>query len=218
MRLMQFKWPFAVLGIAVSLFAHANVDAMASVLSEPQLVIKKASDQVIQVLTTERESFNKDPGKVYDLVNEYILPHFDFELMSYYVLGGYWKNASVQQKTDFQTQFRRLLVRTYATAFADYKDEKIEFLSDVNTGNKDHIIVQTKIHQKGASPIAVAYRMIHSGNTWKIYDVSIGGVSLVTNYRANFSGQVRRKGLDKLIESLEEHNKPVDTKTTESQK
>ncbi|TNF96029.1 MAG: ABC transporter substrate-binding protein [Gammaproteobacteria bacterium] len=218
MLVSLWKWAGVLLGIVVSLCAHANVDEMANSLSEPQKVIKQASDQVIHVLTAERESFNNDPGKVYDLVNEYILPHFDFELMSYYVLGGYWKNASEQQKVGFQTQFRRLLVRTYATAFSDYKDEKIEFLSDIKTGNEDHIIVQTKIHQKGASPIAVAYRMINSGNTWKIYDVSIGGVSLVTNYRANFSGQVRRKGLDKLIESLAEHNKPVKDQPVDSPK
>lgn len=180
---------------------QASVDA--------QQVVRQAADSVISVLESEKEAIKGDTEKLYQLVREHILPHFDFERMSYYVLGRAWKEASDVQKQLFMNEFEHLLVSTYAIALSEFgADEEIIYLAVQASSNENIVVVPTEIKQRGKNSMAVAYRMYRSNEVWRIYDVAIDGVSLVTNYRASFAGQIRKGGLDGLIESLNAHNNP----------
>ena len=187
--------------------AHASVDEGQT---GPRIVVENAANQAIAILEEKREIIRQNPDEIYGLVDDQILPHFDFDKMSYFVLGKVWKNATEQQKSNFQREFKHLLISTYATALLEYSSDDEIVYKDVSYSpkNKNIAIVSTEVRPKGATPVGVSYRMFRTDDTWKIYDVVIDGVSLVTNYRANFAGQVRSKGLDGLITSLSEHNQP----------
>lgn len=212
MKFINQLGTFLVLAICWSGFVYASVE---DTKSGPKAVVEKAANDVISTLDTEGESIRNDPDKVYSLVNELILPHFDFDKMSYFVLGKVWKTASEQQKLDFQNEFKQLLINTYTTALLEFSSEEKIIYKDVKVSpkNKNVAIVPTEIRQKGTNSIDVTYRMYRTGDHWRIYDVIIDGVSLVTNYRANFAGEMRSNGLDGLIRSLSEHNQPNDVVT-----
>jgi len=202
---------FLILTICWLSIAHANSNELG-----PQEAVEQAANRIIVVLEKEGDAVRGNPDKIYSLVNDHVLPHFDFDRMSYFILGNAWKSASEQQQGDFQEQFKRLLINTYTTALSEYStDGEILYKKVMVSPKNDNIaIVQTEVRQAGRGPVAVSYRMYRSEGAWRIYDVSIGGVSLVTNYRANFAGQVRSKGLDGLISSLSEHNIPKEDVVT----
>lgn len=202
---MQARVLIRVLGLVLSL-GSANAW---SAQSDAQQVVKVAADEVINILEKEGDAVRKDPKRLYEVIKANILPYFDFDKMSYFVLGKYWKQASVAQQARFQEGFKHLLINTYATALAEYNtDQEIVYQQAQIAGNGKAAIVPTEIHQKDSAPIPVVYRLYKSEDSWRIFDVIISGVSLVKNYRASFAGQIRRDGLDKLIDSLVEHNKP----------
>lgn len=199
--------------LLVFLLTQANV-AWAMTAQE---VVEKAANEVIAVLDKEAEQIAKDPEKAYLLVEQYVIPYFDFDRMSYYILGNFWKDATDEQKTRFQTEFKRMLVNTYATALSEYtSDEEINYLPTVTSKNPDIVIVPTEIRQQGSQPVSVAYRMFREDDHWRIYDVAIGGISLVTNYRASFASQIRKGGLEGLLSSLASHNTSLTDTDTKS--
>jgi phospholipid transport system substrate-binding protein len=142
------------------------------------------------------------------LIQDIIAPHFDFERMSRLVLGKYWRQASMSQRASFPVQFQTLLTRTYATALAAYSDQEINYLPDRNDDPND-VLVRTEIVQNGGPSIPVHYRLYRNNETWKIYDVIIDGISLVTTYRSSFASEIRRAGLDSLIDNLARKNQQV---------
>jgi len=196
-----------VLAVCWSSLAHASIDG---VELGPKEAVEQAANQVIEVLEKEGDEIRGNQDKIYSLVNNHILPHFDFDKMSYFVLGNAWKSASEQQRNDFQDQFKHLLINTYTTALSEYSTDGEIIYKEVMVSpkNENIAIVPTEVHQKGRGPVAVAYRMYRSEGAWRIYDVSIDGVSLVKNYRANFAGQLRDSGIEGLISSMSEHNQP----------
>lgn len=210
---MKLTQRLVIFFLAASCWAgmlHASVDEGQA---GPRAVVENAANQVIAILEEKREFIRNNPDEIYGLVNEHILLHFDFDKMSYFVLGKAWKGATAQQKSDFQREFKYLLINTYATALLEFSTDDEILYKDVafSPKNKNVAIVSTEVKPNGADPIGVSYRMFHSADAWRIYDVVIDGVSLVTNYRANFAGQVRSKGLDGLIASLSEHNQPKES-------
>ena len=194
-----------VMGCGV-LFAQTGLEAGKT---GPKEAVQHATNEVISMLRTQGEELRKGPDKIYRLVHDYILPHFDFDKMSHFVLGNVWKDAAEQQKADFQREFKHLLVTTYTSALAEYStDGEIVYSKVMRSAKNENIaIVPTEIHQKGSAPVKVAYRMYRTDGVWRIYDVGISGISLLTNYRASFSSQVRNEGLDGLISSMSKHNK-----------
>jgi len=176
-------------------------------MQSPQDLIETTANQVLEKLTNEKALISKEPERVYDLVNEFILPHFDFERMSKWVLGKYWRRTNAEQKVRFVEEFRTLLVRTYASSLAEYTDKKINYLpfrDDVSSGD---VTVRSEIDQPGGFPIPINYRLQKNGETWKVYDVTIDDISLVANYRSSFSKEIRNAGIDKLISTLADRNK-----------
>lgn len=176
-------------------------------VQSPQDLVQQTAEQMLDKLRTERQIIDAHPGRIYELVNKIVLPHFDFERMSRWVLGRYWRTATPQQQQEFVEQFQALLVRTYAKSLSSYTDNKITYLPFRGTPQQTDVKVRTEVDQPGGFPIPIDYDLYLKGDEWKVYDVTIDGVSLVTNYRTTFANQIRRDGLDKLIASLAERNK-----------
>jgi len=175
-------------------------------VQSPQDLVKNTAEQMLSKLRDERKVIDQHPGRIYELVNQIVLPHFDFERMSSWVLGKYWRRATPEQRKAFEGQFRTLLVRTYAKSLSSYTDNKITYLPFRGTPEQTDVKVRTEVDQPGGFPIPIDYDLYLKGDEWKVYDVTIDGVSLVTNYRTTFANQIRQNGLDKLISSLKDRN------------
>ncbi len=177
----------------------------AAELAAPQLAIENASNKLKEKL--QDKAFSKDFQKITVFVEDVIYPHVDFNRMSSLVLGKLWRTASAEEKQGFKKEFQTLLVRTYSRAFLEFKDWSVRFLPlDIKNGEKK-VIVKTEILQPGIQPRAVNYRMLLSKGEWKVYDIIVEGVSLVTNYRTSFKNEVKRSGsLQAVIDQLAKRN------------
>jgi len=172
----------------------------------PDQIINETTARMLDALKQERELIRQHPSRVHELANQIIMPHVDFQRMSSWVLGKYWRRATAEQKQQFPTQFRSLILRTYATALSEYTDETINYLPLRATNNATEVTVRTVIERNSGPGIPVAYRMHKTSENWKVYDIRIDGISLVNNYRRSFSSEIRRHGLDALISKLTAKN------------
>ena len=171
----------------------------------PQELVHKTTDDVLLVLKNNQE-IHTDKQKIYQLAEEKILPNFDLERISALVLGKTWRSIDETQKQKFQAEFKTMLLRTYAVALGKYKDQEIEFKPlRMEPGDKQ-ATVKTQIIQNGAQPISVDYVLAKTENSWKVFDIAIEGVSLVTNYRSQFAGEIKNNGIDSLISKLSDKN------------
>jgi phospholipid transport system substrate-binding protein len=162
----------------------------------PQELVHKTTDDVLLVLKNNQEIHT----------DKKILPNFDLERISALVLGKTWRSIDETQKQKFQAEFKTMLLRTYAVALGKYKDQEIEFKPlRMEPGDKQ-ATVKTQIIQNGAQPISVDYVLAKTENSWKVFDIAIEGVSLVTNYRSQFAGEIKNNGIDSLISKLSEKN------------
>lgn len=168
----------------------------------PDLIIKQTADAVIERIKSQRTALDADPSKIYTVVNELIVPHYDFTSMSRWVLGKNWKTASEEQRSNFITQFQTLLVRTYARALLEYSGQEIKYYPvEINQKSK-LALVKTEMTSDGAQPFPVAYRMHQKNERWKVVDVTVDGVSLVSTYRGSFTTQIKKHGFDALVKEL----------------
>lgn len=188
--------------VGLALLAGGNVLAAVS----PQELVQRTAEEMLTKLRVEKQVIEQHPERIYELVNQIVLPHFDFERMSSWVLGKHWRAATPAQKERFMTEFRTLLVRTYAKSLSEYTDSKISYLPMRPSPQEDQVKVRTEVDQPGGFPIPIDYELRRQGDQWKVIDVTIDGVSLVTNYRSTFASQIRQDGLDKLITVLAERN------------
>jgi phospholipid transport system substrate-binding protein len=183
------------------------VSGVAMAAMAPDQLVKKTADDVIEVIKSDKDIQAGNQQKIFSLAEEKILPNFDFEKVSRLVLGKNWTNASPDQKTAFQAEFKTLLLRTYATALSKYKNQVIEYKPFRMDSGADTATVKTAIQQPGGDPIAVDYTLGKKGDDWKVFDIVIEGVSLVTNYRSQFAQEIRQNGLDSLTKKLADKNK-----------
>lgn len=205
MRLKFFK-PTVVLFIAfLGLFINSLSVANSADLKLPQQAIEEASSQLKERL--QSQSFTKDFSQIAKFVESVIYPHVDFNRISALVLGKYWKTASHDEKVRFKREFQRLLIRTYSRAFVEFNDWSVRYLPLNMKPDTRKVLVKTEILQPGIQPIGVDYRMLLSRGEWKVYDILIEGVSLVTNYRTTFSNEVKNRGsLAAVIDDLTNRN------------
>lgn len=169
----------------------------------PQEVVKSTADQVLRVLETEQDALRAHPERLYEVVNQYILPNFSFPAMSRLVLGRHWRSATEAQRQDFTNAFRSLLVRTYAESLIDYTGVPVNYLPVRMDDKAKDAIVQTEIEPAGRPPVAISYRLRALGGEWKVIDVIVEGVSLVMNYRTELNTEISQSGLDTVIRDLE---------------
>jgi phospholipid transport system substrate-binding protein len=180
--------------------AQANPDA--------ENLAKSTVDKVLQVIRTEKSAFEADPSKLYALVDNVVLPNFDFERMAKLVLAQNWNAANDDQKSRFIKEFRALIVRTYARSLLDYTDQEVKFLPSRSEDDR-RATVRTEVVKPGTNKaIPIDYDMYLPKNQWKVYDVKVDGVSLVMNYRSSYAEEIRKSGLDGLIDQLK--NKSAD--------
>ena len=192
--------------VAACLFAGSAAKA-GDAGASAQHFVQQVTSTIIDELTARRETLRDDPQALYELVDRHILPYFDFERMSRRVLGKKrWKNASAEQRARFVSAFRNLLVRTYATVLDEYRGQPLAYLDPVARKNEDEIVIPAQIELSGGQAVRFAYAMQRSGTEWKVFDVSVDGVSLVTNYRSSFRSEIARHGVDGLIDRLEAKN------------
>lgn len=190
-----------LIGTALTSYAMASAEMTADEL------VRKTADDVLATIKKDKEIQAGSQQKIFALAEEKILPNFDFDRVCRMVLGKNWKTATPEQQANFQKEFRSLLLRTYATALTKYKDQVIEFKPMRAEAGAKNVSVKTQILQSGGQPITVDYSLVKVENGWKVYDIVIEGVSLVTNYRSQFSNEIRTNGLDSLNKKLADKNR-----------
>jgi len=191
---------FAVLlFLGLPLIATANID--------PQALVEQVADKTIKRLKKDRALIDKEPKYINAVIDELLIPHFDFERMARWVLGKHWRKAKPDQRQAFVGEFKSLLIRTYASSLREYSDQNIKYLPFRGKLDSGDVTVRSEIEQPGGFPIPINYRLYLKTNEWLVYDISIDDISLIANYRSSFSRQIRKSGIDKLIQKLADKNK-----------
>ncbi len=195
-------WGLLLVGAAVPVRALDPETARALVID--------TTSRMLEVLGEERERLKREPQRIYHLVNTIVVPRFDARLMARWVLGKYWRTATPRQRDRFTEEFKTLLVRTYATALLEYTDQEVRVLPVRPVRDTKRVTVRTEVRAPGGgAPLSIHYSMYAKKERWKVYDVTIDGVSLVANYRSAFSTEIQRGGMDQLIRLLAEHNREL---------
>lgn len=172
----------------------------------PDALIKNVTNEVLTIVRQDKEIQSGDRKKAMDLIETKILPHFNFNRMTALAVGRDWRAATPEQQKVLVNEFRTLLVRTYSNAITAYKEQVIDFKPlRMGAGDTD-VLVRTEVRQAGAKPVSIDYSLEKGPNGWKVYDVVVAGVSLVTTYRESFAAEVRANGVDGLIKSLQAKN------------
>lgn len=193
----------SLIGMLLGLLVLAN--GMAAEIG-PEKLIKQTADQVLAEIKSNSAKYKEDPAQLYAMVDEVVLPHFDFSAMTDLALGKYENKIDASQKPLITSEFRTLLVRTYGKALLEYNDQVIVYKPMEGSVDDGDVLVRTEIEQPGGFPIPLNYRLKLGDKGWKVYDITVDDISLVTNYRSSFSRQIRKKGVDGLIELLKSRN------------
>ena len=175
-------------------------------ISLPSDVVKATAESVISHIEENRSVLEKNPEKIYDMVNQLIIPRFDFVSMSKWVLGKHWKQASEEQRSEFIIQFKELLVRTYARALLEYSGQEIKYFPVEQNPESNLAVVKTELTSTSSAQLPILYRMHQKNEEWKVVDVAVDGVSLVTTYRGSFATQIKKNGFDFLLDELSKKN------------
>lgn len=173
---------------------------------DPEQLIKDTTSQVLDAIKANLASYQDDPSSLYRLVEEVVSPHFDFPRMTDMALGRYLGEVSVDQRPTIEYEFRSLLVRTYGGALLEYNQQEIIYLPMEGAIEDGKVKVRSEIEQPGGFPIPIDYSMQLGDDGWKVYDISVDEVSLVTNYRSSFARAIKKTGVDGLIRTLQERN------------
>ena len=192
-------------------FAAAGAPLGAQELA-PDALVKNVTLEVVEMISKDKEIKAGSRAKLVALVEEKVLPHFNFTAMTALAMGQNWAKATPEQKKQLTEQFRTLLVRTYASALAAYSDQKFDFRPLRAKPTDTDVTVNVRVLQPGAQPVTLDYSMEKTANGWKVYDVMVAGVSLVANYRTEFANTVRASGVDALIRDLQTKNKSMEKK------
>jgi phospholipid transport system substrate-binding protein len=180
----------------------ATLSTLAAAELLPDAIARKASEDVLAVIKVDKDIKAGNVQRLHQVVDEKILPHFDFERMTKLAVGKHWSQATPAQQESLMREFRGMLVRTYANALLAVSSKNIDFKPLNLAPGATDAVVKTEIKQAGATPITIDFSTEKGAGGWKVYDVAIDEVSLVTNYRGSFNAVVRKNGIDGLIASL----------------
>ena len=198
------------LGIPLMLSAWLLATPVWAVETGPDTLVDNTAQEVLTIVRQDKDIRGGNKAKILDLVEVKILPHFNFHRMTRLAMGKNWSKAAPEQQQELVKEFRTLLVRTYSNALSTYSDATIKVEPLKNTGGETDTTVKTKVIQdSGQEPVPIDYSMEKTSDGWKVYDVTVAGVSLVTNYRSTFNNQVREGGVEKLIKTLAEKNRSL---------
>lgn len=173
----------------------------------PDALVRNVTDEVLGILAQAPESQAERRQAAMRLIEDKIAPHFDFTRMTALAVGRGWRQADAGQRDALTGEFRTLLVRTYANALGGYAGQKVSFKPSPATDAQGEATVRSQIRQAGAPPITVDYRLARTDAEWKVFDVVVNNVSLVTNYRSSFATEMAQGGADGLIRALRDKNR-----------
>src|SRR5258708_22733831 len=171
----------------------------------PDVLVKNVTLEVVELIAKDKE-IRGNRNKLIQLIDEKVLPHFNFGAMTALAMGQSWNKANAEQKKRLTEEFKILLLRTYASALAAFAEQKLEFRPLRAKPTDTDVTVNVRVLQPGAQPVPIDYSMEKTAAGWKVYDVVVGGVSLVVNYRTECSTAVRDAGIDGLIKNLQTNN------------
>jgi phospholipid transport system substrate-binding protein len=187
-----------------------------SVIKDPVELVRSTSKEVLRIIKNDNATLKQDPAKLYDLVYQIILPIIDFDTFSKLTLGHYWRQANAEQRRRFVDEFKGMLIRTYTKYLVDYAGTEVNLLPPRGRQDPKRQTVLTEVTVPGKRPLAVNYSFWFKNDSWKVYNVTVGGISLVQLFRTDFAKEIDQTSLDKLIERLANtnNNRSVDGDST----
>jgi phospholipid transport system substrate-binding protein len=188
--------------------AQAPAAAPAAAGDDPSTVVQSAAQSILTALDKDRDAYRKDPAKVAQLVNQYLLPHFDTEFAARLVLGQYWRTATPEQRQRFVDAFYHSLLSNYGSAITEFTADRLKIYPTKVEGDAARATVRTEIKRDTGDRISVNYYMRKTPQGWKAWDVVIDGISYVNSYREDFGPQIESQGLDAVIKRLDMGEKP----------
>jgi phospholipid transport system substrate-binding protein len=186
----------------------------------PDKMLESVTQEMFELLKRERTSVKQKPTRLFVLVEQVLLPHVDMQVMSRFVLGKHWRNATPAQRDQFSNEFKNLMVRFYVSALLDQPDQLDELLANTDNliaylpvkldADTKKTTVRAEVHMPNGGPrVPVSFSLFKKEGNWLMYDVNVDGISLVSNYRSSFNSEASRDGLDQLIQHLAERNKSL---------
>jgi phospholipid transport system substrate-binding protein len=202
----------------IALIFATLVVVTAQAQETPDVLIKQVTEDVLEIVRNDKDIQSGNTQKAIDLVDKKVLPHFDFLHMTALALGKDWRKATPQQQQQLTAEFKTLLVRTYSNALTGYKNQKVVYKPfKMNAGETD-VLVRTEVLQPGSKAVQLDYSLEKKESAWKVYDVTVAGISLVTNYRDQFAQEVRNGGVDGLIATVAAKNKSLESNLAKAEK
>jgi phospholipid transport system substrate-binding protein len=192
---------FCVLASASGAWANTDI--------APDALARSVTDEVLKIVRADKDLQAGHPQKVIELVESKVLPHFNFQRMTQLAVGRNWRQTTPEQQRVLMEEFRILLVRTYTTAFTQYRNQTVDYRPVRMSPGDNDVLVRSQIRQPTGQPISIDYNMEKGSGAWKVYDVKIEGVSLVENYRSSFNSEIQRGGIEGLIKTLSDKNKAL---------
>jgi len=183
--------------------------------TSPDILVDHTAQEILAIIKQDKEIQSGNKAKILALVESKILPHFNFTRMTRLAMGKNWRKATPQQKREIVKEFRTLLVRTYYKALSLYSDHTIKVTPLKPLAGATDATVKTQVIQSHGQPVPINYSMGKTSNGWKVYDVTVAGISLIINYRGSFNSQIRRGGVEGLLNTLAEKNRTLDAKDKE---
>jgi phospholipid transport system substrate-binding protein len=206
---MRSKLILAFVLSFLSLTALADAAAPAA-STPPDQVVQQTAKEVFDTVNSKKAELQKDPSQLYDIVSKILLPRFDFELSSRYVLGQAWRSATEQQRKAFQDAFFKYLTRSYADALVkgNYSERNVKVEPYRPSSQPEQATVKTQVQLSGSQPVEVDYVLRNESGQWKAFDVIIEGISYVHSYHDQFAPEIQKNGLDELIKRLSTSKAP----------
>ncbi len=190
------------------LFAACSLGAAAEIVP-PDVLAKNTTNEVLRIVKQDKDIKSGNNKKILDLVEQIILPNFDFRQMTQLAVGKNWGKATPEQQENLVNEFRTMLVRTYSASLSSVADYRVEFKPFKLAPGASDVTVNTEVSKPGAPPIPIDYRMEKKDAGWKVYDVLVDNVSMVTVYRNSFNSEVRKGGVEGLLAALSRRNQPA---------
>jgi phospholipid transport system substrate-binding protein len=194
------------LSLHIVAVAFAFIAGSAMAQETPDALVKRVSQEVLTIIKSDPKVQAGDQARIREVVETKLLPNFDFERLTALAMGRNWRQATPEQQKQLVEQFRTLLVRTYSGALTQYRDQTMDYKPLRADANATDVTVRTEVIRQSQAPVPIDYSMTKTASGWKVYDVIVGGVSLVTNYRDEFNEQIKSGGIDGLIKTLQAKN------------
>lgn len=208
----------AICGILVLLSTLLLSPTTWAIEVRPDTLVEETAQEVLKIIKRDKDALSGNKEKILSLVKSKILPHFNFTRMTRLAMGKNWSKASLQQQQELEEAFRTLLVRTYYKALAVYSDHTIKVSPVKNMAGKTDTTVKTQVIPSNGQAISINYSMGKTNNAWKVYDITVAGISLVINYRGTFNSKIRSGGVKGLLKALNKKNRAMEAKDKEKEK